>query len=178
MATVVETVSEGTRREAALENSTTLKALAVLDALVRAGRPATLTELVQATGMPKPSLHRTLSLFEDAGYVQREPGGRAYAVGQRLASLGLAILTHDSVAALRHTVLRQLVHDVGETCNLAMLRKGEVAYLDRVEAEWSLRLHLPVGPTGRPHCSASGKLRRAPMPAAERDALLATLPLP
>jgi DNA-binding IclR family transcriptional regulator len=124
MATVAETISDRARRDAALENSSTLKALAVLDALVRAGRPATLTELVQATGMPKPSLHRTLSLFEDAGYVQREPGGRAYAVGPRLESLGLAILTHDSVATLRHTVLRQLVVERGETCNLAMLRKG------------------------------------------------------
>jgi len=178
MATVAETVSDGARREAALENSTTLKALAVLDALVRAGKPATLTELVQATGMPKPSLHRTLSLFEEAGYVQREPGGRAYAVGQRLASLGLAILTHDSVAALRHAILRQLVVDVGETCNLAMLRKGEVAYLDRVEADWPLRLHLPVGATVPAHCSASGKLLIAHMPTPERDALLETLPLP
>lgn len=178
MATVAETVSERARREATLENSSTLKALSALEVLVRAGHPATLTELVQATGMPKPSLHRTLSLFEDAGYVQREPGGRAYAVGPKLAALGLAILTHDSVATLRHAVLRKLVADVGETCNLAMLRKGEVAYLDRVEAEWPLRLHLPVGTTVPAHCSASGKLLIAHMPAAERDALLATLPLP
>src|SRR3954471_12838135 len=105
MATVAETTSDPARREAALENSSTLKALSVLDALVRAGRAATLTELVQATGMPKPSLHRTLALFEDAGYVQREPGGRAYAVGQRLASMALAILTHDSAATVRHAAL-------------------------------------------------------------------------
>lgn len=177
MSSVTETANDRARREAALENSSTLKALSVLDALVRAGGAITLTELVQATGLPKPSLHRTLALFEDAGYVQREPGGRAYAVGPRLASLGLAILTHDTVATLRHTVLRQLVADVGETCNLAMLRKGEVAYLDRVEADWPLRLHLPVGATVPAHCSASGKLLVAHMPAAERDALLETMPL-
>lgn len=177
MATVVESVSERARREIALENSSTLKALSVLDVLVRAGRPLTLTELVQATGMPKPSLHRTLALFEDAGYVQREPGGRAYAIGQKLASLGLAILTHDSVATLRHSILARLVADVGETCNLAMLRKGQVAYLDRVEADWPLRLHLPVGTTVPPHCSASGKLLIAHMAAADRDALIASMPL-
>ncbi len=169
--------SDRTRRDAALENSSTLKALSVLEALVRAGGPATLTELMQATGLPKPSLHRTLSLFEDAGYVQREPAGRAYAVGARLASLGLAILGNDAVAALRRTILRQLVADVGETCNLAMLWKGEVVYLDRVEADWALRLHLPVGSTVPVHCSASGKLLLALRPAAERDALVATLPL-
>src|SRR5665213_2038172 len=139
MATVVDTPTERAGREAALETSSTLKALSVLEALVRASTPATLTALMQATGLPKPSLHRTLALFEDAGYVQREPAGRAYAVGPRLASLGLAILTNDAAATLRRAILRQLVVDVGETCNLAMLRKGEVVYLDRVEADWPLR---------------------------------------
>jgi IclR family transcriptional regulator, acetate operon repressor len=178
MATVVDTPIERAGREAALENSSTLKALSVLEALVRASAPATLTELMQATGLPKPSLHRTLALFEDAGYVQREPAGRAYAVGPRLSSLGLAILTNDAVATLRRAILRQLVVDVGETCNLAMLRKGEVVYLDRVEADWPLRLHLPMGSAVPPHCSASGKLLLASRPAAEREALLAHLPLP
>ena len=178
MATVVETPSERTRREAALENSSTLKALSVLEALARAPGAVTLTELMQATGLPKPSLHRTLSLFEDAGFVQREPAGRAYAVGHRLASLGLAILRNDAAATLRRAILRQLVADVGETCNLAMLRKGEVVYLDRIEADWPLRLHLPVGSTVPAHCSASGKLLLALLPAEERDALVASLPLP
>ncbi|HSJ98300.1 MAG TPA: IclR family transcriptional regulator, partial [Myxococcota bacterium] len=123
-------------------------------------------------------LHRTLSLFEDAGYVQREPAGRAYAVGPRLAALGLAILTNDAVSTLRHAILRQLVADVGETCNLAMMSKGEVVYLDRVEADWPLRLHLPAGSTIPPHCSASGKLLLAMREPAERDALVADLPLP
>lgn len=166
------------RRDAAVENSSTLKALAVLEALVRAGHAVTLTELMQATGLPKPSLHRTLSLFEDAGYVQREPAGRAYAVGPRLSSLGLAILTNEAAATLRRSILRSLVADVGETCNLAVMRKAEVAYLDRVEAPWALRLHLPAGSTVPPHCSASGKLLLALMAAADRDALVATLPLP
>jgi DNA-binding IclR family transcriptional regulator len=178
MATVMDPNTDRARRDAAVENSSTLKALAVLEALVRAGHAVTLTELMQATGLPKPSLHRTLSLFEDAGYVQREPAGRAYAVGPRLSSLGLAILTNEAAATLRRSILRSLVADVGETCNLAVLRKGEVAYLDRVEAPWALRLHLPAGSTVPPHCSASGKLLLALMPAAERDSLVATLPLP
>ncbi len=177
MATLLD-ASDRARRDTALENSSTLKALSVLEALVQAGRPVTLTELMQATGLPKPSLHRTLSLFEDGGYVQREPAGRAYGVGARLSSLALASLTHDSVATLRHAVLRQLVADIGETCNLAMLRRGEVVYLDRVEADWPLRLHLPAGSTIPAHCSASGKLLIALMPAEQRAALLSAMPLP
>jgi len=170
-------VPERSRRDPALESSSTLKALAVLEALVQAGRAVSLGDLMEATRLPKPSLHRTLALFEEGGFVRREPAGRGYAVGPRLASLGLAILTHDSVATLRHAILRELVQAVGETCNLAMLRRGEVTYLDRVEAEWALRLHLPVGATIPAHCSASGKLLIAAMPAEQRSALIDTMPL-
>lgn len=177
MSSTLDTAADRGPRDAALENSSTLKALAVLEALARSPGPVTLTQLMQVTGLPKPSLHRTLSLFEDAGYVQREPAGRAYAVGPRLAALGLAVLTHGAAATQRRAILRQLVSDVGETCNLAMLRKGEVVYLDRVEADWPLRLHLPVGSAVPPHCSASGKLLLACLPAAEREALVASLPL-
>src|SRR5687768_18573187 len=98
MSSLADAATDRARREAALENSSSLKALSVLEALVRAAGPVTLTELMQATGLPKPSLHRTLALFEDAGYVQREPAGRAYAVGPRLATLGLEILRNDTVA--------------------------------------------------------------------------------
>ncbi|HVL57471.1 MAG TPA: IclR family transcriptional regulator, partial [Burkholderiaceae bacterium] len=160
------------------EQSSTLKALAVLETLVDAGGPVTLAELIARTGTPKASLHRTLSLFEDAGYVVREPGGRGYQIGPRLSAFALAVLRNDAVAAARRTVLRRLVDELGETCNLAMLRKAEVVYLDRVEADWPLRLHLPVGATLPPHCCASGKLLLAFKPIAERDSLVAQMPLP
>lgn len=170
--------SERGRKEALGENSSTLKAFAVLEALVRAGAPVTLSELMLLTRMPKPTLHRTLALFEEAGLVMREPGGRAYAVGPRLGRLAMDVLRNDHVATRRRVILGRLVQTVGETCNLATLRRGEVVYLDRVEADWPLRLHLPVGAALPAHCSASGKLLLAFMPAAERDHVLASLPLP
>ena len=51
-------------------------------------------------------------------------------------------------------------------------------YLDRVEAQWPLRLTLDVGSHVPLHCTASGKLFLAQMPQAARDALIAQLPLP
>jgi DNA-binding IclR family transcriptional regulator len=161
----------------AVENSSTLKAFAVLEMLVTGGKPMTLAELMQMSGMPKASLYRTLSLFEEARLVVRESNGRAYSPGPRLARFGLEILRHDSVAGVRRTILRRLVGDVGETCNLAMLHKGELLYVDRVEADWPLRLHLPVGSALPAHCSASGKLLLACKPASERAQLVQAMPL-
>jgi IclR family acetate operon transcriptional repressor len=160
------------------ETSSTLKALGVLEALVRAGRAVTLSELMLATRLPKPTLHRTLTLFEEAGWLSREPGGRAFIIGERLSSFGLDVLRNDGAATQRRIVLRGVVSDIGESCNLAVLHKGALIYLDRIEADWPLRLQIPVGGVAiRPHCCASGKLLLAHLPVAERDRLLALLTL-
>jgi DNA-binding IclR family transcriptional regulator len=133
--------------EVASETSSTLKAFGVLEILVRTRRAVTLSELMQATELPKPTLHRTLSLFEEAGFLAREPGGRGYV-------------------------------EIAESCNLAVLQKGALIYLDRIEAPWPLRLHLPEGGVALPlHCCASGKLLLAYLPPAERQRLLELMPL-
>jgi len=59
--------------EIASETSSTLKAFGVLEVLVRAGRAVTLSELMQATELPKPTLHRALALFEEAGFSPASP---------------------------------------------------------------------------------------------------------
>lgn len=165
------------KKDSSNENSSMLKGIVILEALAALQQPATLAQLMQITGMPKASLHRTLAIFEEAGLVAREPGGRTYAPGDRLSRLAMATLTHDTVSAIRHSILRKLVADLGETCNLAVLKRGELFYLDRVEANWALRLHLPPGTVLPPHCSASGKLLLAFKAPEERAKLLENLPL-
>jgi hypothetical protein len=86
--------------EIASETSSTLKAFGVLEVLVRAGRAVTLSELMQATELPKPTLHRTLALFEEAGFLAREPGGRACIIGERLSRFALDVLRSDQIPVL------------------------------------------------------------------------------
>lgn len=164
--------------EIANETSSTLKAFGVLEVLVRAGRAVTLSELMQATELPKPTLHRTLALLEEAGILCREPGGRAYMIGDRLSRFGLDVLRNDAAATERRVVLRRVVSEIGESCNLAVLHKGALIYLDRIEANWLLRLQIPVGEVAMPpHCCASGKLLLAHLGAPERQRLLELLAL-
>jgi hypothetical protein len=163
-------VAEST--EIASETSSTLKALAVLEVLVRAGRAVTLSELMQATELPKPTLHRTLALFEDAGFLTREPGGRAYIIGERLSRFGLDILRNDVGASERRLILKRVASELGESCNLGVLHKGALMYLDRAESNWPLRLQGPGEAGLSPHCCASGKLLLAHLPSANRARMI------
>jgi DNA-binding IclR family transcriptional regulator len=77
----------------------------------------------------------------------------------------------------RRAILARLVEAIGETCNLTMLDGDEVLYLERVETSANVRLHMSAGSRVPLHCTASGKLLLAGLPAARVRALLGTGPL-
>jgi DNA-binding IclR family transcriptional regulator len=155
----------------------TLRAVAVLEALVAAERPAALAELTGMVRLPKPTLYRMLGMLASAGLVIREPGTRRYAPGPRLAVLGRSIMLNGSLRAERRAILSRLVEEIGETCNFTMLDGAQVIYVDRVEAAWPLRMNLTAGSRVPLHCTASGKLLLALLPKASRERLSAQLGL-
>lgn len=156
----------------------TLRAFALIELLIHAGAPVSLADLARDSGIPKASLHRMLAALEGGGLIMREPGQKhAYAVGPRLARLGLRVVLHPGPRRQRHSVLAALVAELNETCNLTMLHDGEVLYIDRVEADWPLRLELQPGSRVPAHCSASGKLLLAMLAREERNALVHAMAL-
>lgn len=154
-----------------------LRLLELLERLAGDGRALSLPEVVALCGWPKPSVHRMLAQLEGGGWLQREPDGRRYVLSARLLRLGEAALGGSARQGVRHAVLRQLVAEVGESCNLTALAGAEVVYLDRVESAFPLRMELRPGTRVPIHCSASGKLFLAHLPPRRRQALLEGLTL-
>lgn len=149
-----------------------LRLFDLIEVLLREGRPLSLAEAVAASGWPKPTVHRLLRQLEAGGLLLREPDGRRYALAPRLFRISESALASSSQHGVRHAVLRQLVADVGESCNYTMLAGLEVLYLDRIESAFPLQFNLRPGTRVPVHCSASGKLLLACLPGARRDAIL------
>jgi DNA-binding IclR family transcriptional regulator len=158
-------------------SSSALRAFAVLETVVRADRPLAMTEIVATHQLPKPTVFRLLATLESAGLVVREPVARAYSMGPRLAELGLAVMTSQSLRSRRRAILRRVAEETGETCNLTTVDGIDVVYLDRIESQWPLRIDLKPGSRVPLHCSASGKLFLSQLPGARRRVLLKSLPL-
>jgi len=155
----------------------TLRLVALLELIASRDRPFSLPALVAETHLPKPTLHRMLQQLENAGLLQRESDGRHYGTGSRLRRLAENLLLHDVHHGARRAVLRALVEEVGESCNLTALSGNEVVYLDRVETAAPLRFYLHPGSRVPAHCSASGKVFLAQMTREQRRRLLAHAPL-
>lgn len=153
-----------------------LRAFALLESIACADTPTTLREIAATSALPKPTVHRMLATLERAGLLMRDADGRM-SPGPRLARLSLDAMLNASVRAPRHAILAALARNVGETVNLTMLDGSEVVYLDRVESAWPLRMALQPGSRVPLHCTASGKLLLATLPAARRRRLIDSLDL-
>lgn len=137
---------------------TSLRMLAVIEEVARAGLPITPTTANTHLGLPKPTIHRLFATLEQEGFLQRDIDGRSYAPGSRLRSLSAGVLSSLRIRAARQTILRKLSVEIGETCNIAIPDRDEMIYLERVETEWPLRIQLPQGTRVPFHCTASGKM--------------------
>jgi IclR family acetate operon transcriptional repressor len=155
----------------------TMRLFALLEVIAAKDQRYALQDLVERTGLPKPTLHRMLQQLESAGLLRREGDSRLYGIGTRLRRLAENLLLNDSHHGARHAVLRHLVEEIGESCNLTALSGSEVVYLDRVETAAPLRFYLHPGSRVPVHCSASGKIFLAQMTPAQRRRLLANVPL-
>lgn len=155
-----------------------LRAFSLLEHIAAADGPVALQELADGAALPKPTVYRMLAMLESAGLATREPDGRRIAAGPRLVRFALDVQLSAAVRAPRHAILKRLADELGETVNLTMLDGSEVVYLDRVETEWPLRMTLQPGSHVPLHCTASGKLLLALLPAARRRRIVAELPLP
>ena len=155
----------------------TMRLFALLEVIASKDQFFSLQELSEETQLPKPTLHRMLQQLETAGLLQRSVDGRHYGTGVRLRRLAEKLLLNDVSHGARHAVLRHLVEEVGESCNLTALSGSEVIYLDRVETAAPLRFYLQPGSRVPVHCSASGKIFLSEMTLSQRQRLLAHAPL-
>jgi len=155
----------------------TLRLFLLLEVIAAKDQLFSLQRLVEETGLPKPTLHRMLQQLEGAGLLIRQSDGRQYSMGARLRRLAENLLLNDAHHGARHAVLRSLVDEIGESCNVTALSGNEVVYLDRVETPEPLRFYLHPGSRVPCHASASGKMILSQLSPAQRRRLLGHAPL-
>jgi DNA-binding IclR family transcriptional regulator len=148
------------------------KALAVLEAVTDQPQPVGLPDLAARLEIPRQTLHRLLQQLVDAGLLRRDPVRERYSVGSRLARLSLSALVSRNHGAPVGAILRRLVDDLHETCNIGVLDGLDYIYLERIECDWPLRIHLEAGNRVPAHCVAGGKLLLAHLSAEERRRVL------
>ena len=152
------------------------RALDLLEVVEAHGGHLSLAELAAAVDLAPPTVHRLLRTLVERGYVRQRPD-RRYALGFRLVPLGTAATS--LVAQTAGGVLADLVAELGETANLAVLSGHQAEYVAQVPSAYSMRMFTRVGHRVALHCTGVGKAMLAHAdPALVAQVLAAPLPAP
>ncbi|MFD7656558.1 IclR family transcriptional regulator [Actinosynnema sp. NPDC059797] len=151
------------------------RAFDLLERLADAGGEASLSELAATSGLPLPTIHRLIRTLVALGYV-RQNSNRRYTLGSRLIRLGETASRQFGTWA--RPFLAELVDQVGETANLAVLDGDEVVYVAQAPSRHSVRMFTEVGRRVLPHGTGVGKAMLAMLPRDEVRALLGRTGLP
>lgn len=138
-----------------------------------AARPVvTLAELAVESGLNKPTVHRLMSTFVEAGWVDRDAQG-AYSIRMPLFVIASAALADGDLRALARSDLEALAARFGDTAFLMLPADAGAVVVDRVQGGRSLQVTgIGVG-TVLPFHAAAGPVVMAAYDDAIRRRLLA-----
>lgn len=137
------------------------RAFSLLEAIADNNGMMGLSKLAVRSGLPLPTVHRTLQSLVDLGYVRHEHG-RQYLLGPRLMFLGERASTRLGLWAKPY--LEELAVSLGEPVGLALLDGDQVVYIAQAQSQRSMQMFTEVGLRLEPHCTAVGKAVMAEMP--------------
>jgi DNA-binding IclR family transcriptional regulator len=101
--------------------------IAILEALTALPGGMSLNEVMEATALPRGTVHRLVKSLTKVGFLNLRAGRtKIYVLGPRLLRLIYSGLSADLVAALARPILDELASEFGETVFLARLNGGHV----------------------------------------------------
>ncbi|NBT34777.1 MAG: IclR family transcriptional regulator [Betaproteobacteria bacterium] len=149
----------------------------ILSALIRKGKPSSLDEITREVALPRPTVYRQLTILTQLRFLEKDHESRRYSLGLSFLSLSQRANASSWPSIGRRSIIEALVADIGETCNFVIRSGDKVLWLDRVETQDPVRLHLEPGLRAPLACTAAGKLFLSYMAETEIKKILEREPL-
>lgn len=156
------------------QSSASEKTLRVLEAVLTRGR---FTEVAEATGLAKATVHRIVSTLVEHEFVFVDVDG-TYFPGSRMLTLAGEAFERVDISRLAAPMLEELVSVTGCTAHVAARSGDEAIYVARRDSAKPYRMPSFVGKSIALHCTAIGKALLAAMDDVEVKNFLGRAGLP
>ncbi len=129
------------------------RALQVLQVFSREQTEVSQSELARMLGLPRTVVGRILNTLEQAGFLERVPGGALYRIGLSAFEVGALYLANNPLVAVADELLTDLAEKTGHTGYLGALYGNEAVILSLREGrspvrfQWSAGDRLPAATT-------------------------------
>ena len=147
-----------------MRSSIVQKLLLLLTVVSSAPRPQKFSELVNATGLNKSTIHRLLAISIEENLVRYDAANKVYFLGSKVFDLVRNADSGSDIQAIALDEMIKLFDRYGTNVTLGIPSGHEVAYLRILEAPQLLGAVQRPGMREPIHCSASGKALYAFLP--------------
>lgn len=144
------------------------RGLAILDLVGSFDEPVRFTALLEASGLPKGTLHRVLRTLTDARYLALDDAQQAYRLGSRPFQLAHRVWDQFDLRGAARPELQRLADLSQEAVRLGIMDGNQVLYIDQCDVPRPVRLSNGVGARFAMHATALGKAMAAHLAADQR----------
>jgi len=148
------------------------RGLMILDLVATASTPMRFTSLLEASALPKGTLHRILQTLIEERFIQMDVRNQTYRLGPKPFELAHRVWDQFDLRGAAEPELERLRDMTQETVRLGILDDAAVLYIDQREVPQVLRLANGVGARAATHASALGKAILAHLSPADRHAIV------
>lgn len=146
------------------------KVRAVLDTFSAEQSTQSLTDIVQRSGLPKPTVFRLLQELTELGFLSHD--GKFYQLGIVAYRIGMIAKQQLDLEVIFDDLLAPLAEATGETVITAMIDRAQILYLHVIESRSPLRFVAGAGARRDIPFGATGMCLLSQLPLEERKGLL------
>ena len=136
-----------------------VKCLTIMEALASQGA-SSLSDLKNALGLDKATLHRILSTLKALGYVKQNQSDQRYFLTFKMFQVGNMVVERGGLKALIHPYLEKISADFQELVYASVMTEpGQAICIDKTEVDLyqQLRLNVSIGGNVSMHASSMGR---------------------
>jgi len=145
------------------------RALSILNSFSQDNLELSLADLSKSLSLPKGTVHRLLASLRHQSFIEQNESNHKYRLGWRLFELGACVDTINILQKKAHPYLEELCEKSKETVHLAVLKEGNIFYIDKIIGAHRMTIVTSVGMRLPSHIGGLGKSLIAFFPEEELD---------
>lgn len=145
------------------------RALSILEAISHYNDGLGITEIGEKVGLHKSTVHRLLGTLIYKGFVEQDLMTNKYRVSLKLYELGSKRIEDLDILKISKSYTKGLMEEVNEVVHLVIRDDNHIVYIDKVEADNTIRMASTIGRRSPLYCTSVGKAMMAYMTDEEID---------
>jgi DNA-binding IclR family transcriptional regulator len=148
------------------------RGLAILEIIAKKGKGITMAEVSREIGLHTSTTFHLLRTLSTLGYLVQDESTREYLIGSKVFHLAASACTEVQLSKIAKPFLVEMAQQTGEASHMAILERGEVIVIDKIDGSSPVRVSDRVGYPRPAHCTAIGKTLLAYLPEPELKTFL------